>query len=106
VRKKRGGLADIYAFSPACQLLKVIQQRLFMNKLKRLPRPIELSAGYIDGLNLIADDLEQRADALRGHARQIRHHAANLESAAAVLRKNRSSRSKTVQTIALSRQRP
>jgi hypothetical protein len=57
-------------------------------------------------LNLIADDLEQRADALRGHARQIRHHAANLESAAAVLRKNRSSRSKTVQTIALSRQRP
>jgi hypothetical protein len=58
-----------------------------MNKLKVLPRPIELSAGYIDGLNLIADDLEQRADALRQHSRQIRRHAAQLKTLASGARR-------------------
>lgn len=78
-----------------------------MNKLKILPRPIELSAGYIDGLNLIADDLEERADALRRYAKQIRRHAVNLKAAASVLRTSRSAKKKTVaQTIALSRLRP
>ena len=53
-----------------------------MNKVTLLPKQVELTTAYLDKLNTIADDLEDRAEALRRYALEIRRHALTLEAAA------------------------